>query len=294
MLSSYKRIVICVFLFIISFIYSANAAKLPFINKAKVRLSIPPGQSQYGEIVLENPTKETRSLRAYLEDWYYMPPNDGPKEFLPASTTPLSCASWITFSPAEFTIPAFGRQKINYSVKVPPEAKGGYYAVMFFEGIYGKMGEESKEGVGVGIDLAIRIASLFYVEAEGTVRKTVDIGNLNFKKENSTEPLLIQLDLRNTGNVDITAAGSYFIMDKQGMVVARGEFNNGYTFPGDSVKLTAKWKEPLRKGKYDAVFSIDIGKALEEAGVGRGPVITKEVEIEVGEEGQVIKAGRLK
>ncbi|MCX5701785.1 MAG: hypothetical protein NTW64_02245, partial [Candidatus Omnitrophica bacterium] len=69
--------------------------------------------------------------------------------------------------------------------------------------------------------------------------------------------------------------------------------NNVYTFPQDEAKLTTTWKEPLPEGAYDLVLTLDIGKALEEAGLGRGPVITKEAEIEIGKKGEVVRVGRL-
>lgn len=295
MISNKGRILFCLFIISISLIHSAWAINLPYINKAKVRLSILPGESKYGELIVDNPTPEAKSMRLYLEDWYYIPPGDGPKEFMPPNTTSLSCAPWITFSPQEFTIAPFGRQNVGYTVKVPAQAKGGYYAALFFESMFGKSpAAQDEQKIDVGINLAIRIASLFYIEAEGTIKRTAEISNLAFKKESAPGPLLIQMDLLNSGNVDITAGGSFHFIDKDGIPVARGEFKDMYTFPGDTVKLTATWKETLPVGKYDAIFTIDIGKALEEAGVGRGPVITKEAQIEIGKNGEVIRIGELK
>lgn len=278
------------FIFFIGLFNLSWAIELPSISKAKIRLSITPGKSSYGEIILENPSSEKRPMRVYLEDWYYLPVADGSKEFVPANTTPLSCASWITFSPAEFTLAPFGRQRVNYLVKVPPQTKGGYYTVLFFETALGEV-EAREEGVGAGINLAVRIAALFYIEVEGTINRTAVIENLTLKKDKG---LLVRLDFRNTGNIDITAGGSFHIMDKDGLIYARGEFNDVYTFPGDIAKLTANWKEPLSRGKYDLVLTLNIGKALEEAGMGRGLVTVKETSIEIGKEGEVVRVGQLK
>ena len=78
------------------------------------------------------------------------------------------------------------------------------------------------------------------------------------------------------------------------MVIARGVLNDVYTFPAASAKLAATLKESLPAGKYDLVFTIDLGKALEEANMGRGPVITKEAEISIGENGKILNIGQLK
>jgi P pilus assembly chaperone PapD len=267
----------------------AEAANV-FIKKPKVRAIIPPGGAKSGLIELENPSPEPLSIKVYLEDWVYGPLHDGTKEFSPPGTTPLSCTDWISFSPAEFVIPPFGRQNISYMIRVPPEAKGGHYATLFCENVLGSPDLQT----GIGMNIVIRVASLFYIEPEGTIKRQGEISNLSLTRGSQDSALTIDLGFKNTGNVDITVSGSYHIIDDQGMVLARGEFNNVYTFPQDTAKLATTWKEPLPKGVYDLVLTLDIGKALEEAGLGRGPVITKEAEIEIGKSQEVIKVTALK
>lgn len=143
------------------------------------------------------------------------------------------------------------------------------------------------------MNILIRVANIFYIEAEGSIKRQAEISNLSVLKSDQDKTLTIALNFKNTGNVDITTVGSYHIIDKQGMVLARGEFNNVYTFPGGIAKLTTTWKELLPEGAYDLVFTIDLGKASEEAGLGRGPVITKEAEIQIGKGGDVIKVTAL-
>ncbi len=285
------------FLFIILFSFlftffanlsSAHSGNLPFLNKSKIRVSVAPGGSDYGEIIVENYSEEERRMKLYLEDWYYIPGGDGAKEFLPAGTLSRSCASWISFSPAEFTIPPFGKQRVSYSIKAPQDAEsGGYYSALFFETIIGDMSRnEISEGQS-GLNLAVRVASLFYVEVSGNIRRTAEFENLALKRDNPNSPLLIELELLNTGNVDITAGGTFHIMDDQGVIYARGEFNKVYTFPKDKAKLVAKWKEDIKPGSYYLVLTLDLGKAQEELGIGRGPVITKEIKVDITQGGSV-------
>lgn len=288
-----ESVIILFLLFLSGFLSPANAVDLPDINKSKIRLSIAPGKAEYGDIIVENQSSEPRSMRVYLSDWDYLPAADGTKEFLPISSTPLSSAAWISFSPAEFTLPPFSKQKIDYSVKVPANASGGYYAALFFESIFGKT-QPAKEGMQVGMNLVIRIATLFYVDVEGTVNRTASVDNLVFKKETKNAQYSISLDFRNTGNVDISAGCTFHIMDDKGIVITRGQLNDVYTFPASSAKLTAKFKESLPKGEYNLVFTLDLGKALEEANMGRGPVITKEAEISIGENGEILNIGQLR
>ena len=285
----------CFFVIFVLIFLTTNswAIDLPRISQAKIRLSVPTGQTKYGEVTVENPGSEERSMRLYLEDWYYLPGSDGSKEFMPADSSLRSCASWISFSPAEFTLPPFGKQRVSYSVKVPEGKSGGYYEALFFENTAGAIGAP-QAGIGATMDLILRIAALFYVEVEGTVRRNAEFSNLVVEKESNRKPLTIKLDFKNIGNTDITTSSSYNIIDRKGMVYARGVFNDLYSFPGDSGKLIAVWKNDIPKGRYDLVMTFNLGKALEEANVGRGPVITKEAGIEIGENGDLVSVGELK
>ena len=279
-------------LFFSCFAINVRAAGIPYMDKAKIRISVAPGNRGYGEILMENPDVTERTMRLYLEDWYYLPAADGSKEFVAPGTYSRSCAPWITFSPAEFKIAPFGKQRINYSIKVPEDAVGGYYTALFFETLFAEAKNPEGE-MSVGIDLRIRVATLLYIEADGTVKRKAVIDNLKFENNLSSGKVLVKVDFANTGNVDITADGKFHIMDENGIVCARGEFNEIYTFPGDKAKLAASWKKPLSKGKYDLVATFNLGKALEETGFGRGPMVTKEASIEIGSGGEVLKVGPL-
>jgi hypothetical protein len=266
-----------------------RAAEVVRVDKTKIRLSIPAGATKVGVINIENPTEEPKTVRIYLNDWNYTAPFDGAKQFQPVGSSRFSCADWITFSPAEAYLGPYAKQKINYTVKMPKGVEGGHYALMFFESNLGK-----PESEGVGVSVAVRIATLFYIETEGTIKKEAELDNFLVERKSKEAPLNLSLDMKNIGNLDITAGGDYSIIDKKGMVFARGVFNNVYTFPGDTAKLTASWSLPIPKGVYDLVLTLDLGKAQEELDLGRGEIMVKETEISFDDNGQIIKIGELK
>jgi P pilus assembly chaperone PapD len=260
------------------------------INPTKVRLIIPAGGAKTGNIEVDNPSDESIIVKSYLEDWFYTSQHNGTKNFFPAGTTSLSCSDWITTSLSEFVIPPFAKQTIQYTVRVPEEASGGHYAVLFFESLLAKPDITDTAQLGV----VVRIGALFYIETKGTTKREAEIANLTLKRESPDGPLKMSLDFKNTGNVDITCAGTFHIMDNQGMIFSRGELDNVYLFPKETAKLTSSWKGALSKGQYSLVVTIDIGKALEEAQLGRGPVIIKEVDLEIGGRGEVLRIGELR
>lgn len=288
-----KKTFVLSFLLVTAILSFSFALELPSLDKPKVRLAIPPGETGFGEITLENRSSYVRTVKAYLEDWRYSSGGDGAKDFFAPNTLPLSASSWISFSPAEFNIPPFGRKTVSFSVKVPPSAKsGGYYSVLFFETVFQPQSDNLQENMlGAGIGLNIRIGSLFYIEVTGGIKREVSLENLMLKQDQ--KKLTLEVDLLNSGNVDITAATSYHIMSKEGIVVARGEFNDAYTFANDRVKLFSSWHDSLKPGQYSLVITCDIGKALEDTNFGRGPVVVKEATFEVNSSGQITQIGRL-
>lgn len=291
MTNSKKRILqlVLIALCLFSFTSSLFAIEVAQVEPAKVRLSVAPGTSKAGTIKVYNLSSDAKNIKAYFEDWVYLPVCDGTKDFRPAGTTKLSASDWITFSPSEFSVSPYGKQTVNYTVKVPQDASGGHYAVLFFESF---LQEPGKDEEGVNVDVAVRIASLFYVEPEGTVSRKLDINNL--KVSNDKNRFQINARLTNNGNVDINTKATFFVIDNKGMVFARGEFNEVYTLPGDAALMTGEYPKAIPPGKYDVVLTIDISKALEGSGIPKPPAITKELGIEVGEDGEVAVAEPLK
>lgn len=243
---------------IVVFIFSSVASSwaLGFgIDKPKIRLQVTPGGYDSGEIKVENRGKEPLPIKVYLEDWVYNQ-QGGSKEFMPKGTHALSCSNWITFYPADFTLPAGGSQVVRYTVNVPSEAQGGHYSVMFFETGGGEMEKVNPQGETVTVKVLNRVGALFYVEAQGKVSKTAEIKNLNIQQK--LNDLMFTADFVNTGNADINARGTLNVMDNEGMVYARAEFDEIYTLPKDKVTLRATAQSVnLKSGSYVLLITLE-------------------------------------
>ena len=142
-----------------------------------------------------------------------------------------------------------------------------------------------------GVSLDIRIGSLFYVDVQGTVDRKAQLTNFSVKKDPKNKYLLISSNFKNIGNADISTESTYAITDKSGMVYARGKFNPIFTLPGDNAQLEATWKEPIPQGTYTIILTVNLGKAIEEAELGRGPIMLQEATFEVNANGEVTKVG---
>jgi hypothetical protein len=259
-------------------------------NQSKIRLITPPGGAQTGVIEVENPSDTTLIVKVSIEDWKYTASHDGSKEFYPPGSTRFSCADWISFFPSQFILTPFSKQRVNYTAKTPAEFQEGRFAVMFFE----STGQEAAKSESVGMNLLIRIGTLFYLEPSGLTKRQGTLSKFSCFRKPEDSSLMITFDFTNTGNIDITTSATFNIIDNKGVVHARGAFNDAYTFQGETALLSAKWSESIPAGTYTLIITLDLGKALSELGLGRGPVIVKEAQIEIGSNGQVLNIGELK
>ncbi|MDD5132083.1 MAG: hypothetical protein PHH44_05420 [bacterium] len=269
---------------------SGSAAAILQVDPPKVFLTIAAGRSGSGKLTVRNPSEETIKVKLYTQDWKYSDLHDGTKVFFPIGTLPLSCANWISFSLSELEIPPEGQQDVYYTVKAPQDAVGGHFAVLFFEST---MSKPIPAG-NVSLGLVVRLGVIFYIETANNAVRTAEIENFSLKKQSNSKPLEISMDVKNTGNTDIIAKGTLHLINKKGVVFVRSALNKVYTLPTETAKLTGSWKEPLPKGTYDAILTIDIGKASQEEEWKADQVITKETEVEIGSSGEVLKAGELR
>lgn len=223
-------------------------------DSPKIRLSVRPGETKAGVIQINNSGNKQTKVKAYVSDWIYKPEGDGNKNFLPPGTTPLSCAKWINLTPTEFDLYPDESRSVNYIITVPKEAKGGHYAVIFFES---DMGIQDVKGTQVKV--RGRVGSLIYVESEGQVVRKGEITDLKVSPPKEGNPLTMEVAFANQGNVDLTAVGTFHVIDKSGNIYARDKLVDMYTLPGDSVKSVTKWSGTLQKGEYDLVLTYDLG-----------------------------------
>ncbi len=235
--------------------FEAYAATIR-INTPKVLLELEPGQTYAGEIVAENPTDEATKCRIYLEDWVYAPGGTGEKRFSPVGSTLTSAGKWITFSPVEEELKPFGRTTVHYTVTVPMDVKGAYYAVLFFETLLGTALNEE----GASVNVAGRIGALFFIEIKGTNVRKGEIQSVEITPPFENKPLTMLSIFHNSGNVDITVGGNFLILDQGGRIKARGDLNKIYTFPGATESSKTEWIGRLPKGAYQALLTYNLGK----------------------------------
>jgi len=244
---------------------TAEAHAQLFLEQGKITVSVSPGDHTNGTLLIHNTSSDVANIKVYWEDFEYKAPYDGSKDFLPAGTAPASASQWVAFSPQTFTLPAFGRQKIEYTISVPSTIQEGHYGVLFFERSSDPLSSDA------GLSLVTRVGCLFFIEPKNKSKKA-DLQNIAVKGNGITANFL------NQANVILIPRTTYYIMQDDGLVTLRGEAKKLYVPIGATAPLEIPLKKELKPGHYTLVVNSD----LEE-----GDVVVKEIDLAVDAAGQL-------
>lgn len=237
-----------------------------YVDKGKVELSVTPGEVIRDTITLSNTSDAAVKMTAYMEDFRYVPPYDGSKEFSPADTIDHSMGEWINFTPQEFTLPPFGRKEISFVITVPDSIEQGHYGVLFFE-------KDEPDAVdGKGVSIKTRVGTLFFLEPLSQVKRVVfnDV-----RLESNT----VKGNLVNRGNVTTVIKGIYYILGPDGRVADRGELTNYYLPQAATGSVSLRVPAKLNPGVYNMVMTFD----LED-----GDVLVKEIDFKIASDGETM------
>jgi hypothetical protein len=252
-----KLVVICTLIFVsLIFFKTSSCAFSLNVSPPSFRAVVEPGGSTSGIITVMNTSDNDIGINVYAEDWLYKP--DGSKSFHAAGTTPLSCAKWIRLFPKKFQIEPHGKMAVQYTISVPEDVKGGYYAVIFSESV--PLGKEGQEGE-MTVRFAGRLGTVVYLETEGRSTRKASVESLSITPPQSNKPLEMALSYKNNGNVWIGAEGTLNIMDGEGNIFGKERFGPVNTLPGDTAEAKVEWLGDLEEGTYYAVVTLDVGAA---------------------------------
>mgnify|MGYP001559914052 CR=1 FL=1 len=243
-----------IFLFCFVFFISDAAAFQFNVDPPKLILNVKPGEKKSGYIRITNTSaKGATHIKAYSLDLIYLP--DGSNDFVPLGSTPWSIGSWLKINPDEFDIPPGGEKTVRVQVDVPPEAKGGYYGVVFFENYSPYSAKKNQSTLTIGV----RIGTIILVESADTAVYEARFDAVSVvKKDNNYQ---LQCAVQNLGNILIRPFGTAQISDDKNNVVQTNKINPNKEgiFPRTTRKLSMNCSGPLKEGRYLARVLLDYG-----------------------------------
>jgi hypothetical protein len=245
MRSKIQILLFCILSFVI---LSSSAFALSInIDPSNINITLKPGETKDGEILVQNFGDGKIKVKAYSEDWIYA--SDGSKVFMKPGSSVYSCSSWIKLDPEQFDLASKEDKKVKYTITSPSNASGGHVSVIFFESVIDKY-----EGIAV----AGRIGAIVYQNTEGDVKESGEIRGFSVLTSEEGKPIVLQISFENNGNSYLAAKPSIKITDG-GKTVAEAQAMNMNTLPGDTKVSTVTINKPLTEGSYKAQLELNFG-----------------------------------
>ncbi|MCM8774396.1 MAG: hypothetical protein NC820_06660, partial [Candidatus Omnitrophica bacterium] len=254
-----RRLLFCFLFFVFLIFFPKFLLSQIIIDKAKIKLDVFEGQTISDSITVNNLSDREIKVKVYPQDFVYLPPFDGSKNFLPLGSTPNSCARWLNFPLQEFSLPPYGMKVFTYSINVPLGISGGYYAVLFFETSPTPFSMENKD---IELNFAQRVGCLFFLESENKIKRgEVDVVSI--------EDNFIEGNFWNRGNTILTPDTVFYIMDREGVVIDIGNLDTFYLPPQEKFTFSITLPDKLPQGEYTLVINFDL----------EGDFIVKEIDL---------------
>jgi len=248
------------------------------ISPSVIRLTGKPGQSQRSTVrVMNNGESPTRVMTEVNDVGNIVDPQGKlSRQFFPPGTLPFSCAKWTLLQEGEFTLDPHTTKEVPLLVSPPADSTGGSVCVVFFRGIplAERTASDQPQEAKAVIQIQPRLGAMIFYEIEGTVKRTGSLLSLAHQPPNAKEPLRILYVFKNTGNADILITGTFYILDPNKALAAKGELKPVRTFPGDEGAGETEWAGTLAPGHYKMVITFELGPGSQE-------VIVKELEFDV-------------
>lgn len=224
------------------------------ISPPDVNLVLNRGEVYQGETNILGSNNEATEINAYANDWSLN--TSGNYQFLPLGTLKRSASPWISFTPKKFNLPPQRGQKIAYTIKVPQDANGSYWAVLMF----GTRPTLTPGKEQMQITMSARVAYVIRIDILGSPPGVGSIERFQLSWNANQKKIDAKIRIRNSGISFIRFKGRIELKDRQGKKVGVIPFNEGLVLPDHSREFfLADSDLKLAPGYYIGLAIADFG-----------------------------------
>ncbi len=244
----------CILLFCITLLAPVLALDLG-ISPPDINIKINRGEQYKGELYVFGSENEAIQVKVYPMDWSLS--TIGNYQFLPMGTIKRSAASWVSFFPRTFNLPPKRGQKIEYTIKVPNDAWGSYWAALMVE----TNPTASSPPGQFQVMMAGRVAYIIRIDINGSPLGTGKIERLKLDWDQEQSKLEASLRIKNSGASMLRFKGRLELKDSQGKAVTSIPFREGYILPDYTREFSlTDHKINLKPGFYIGLAIADFGE----------------------------------
>jgi len=256
-----KKILLIILINLLVYSFLTSSCLALRVSPVEFNLKIPPGETKTLTFSVMNDTPSPQIYTFYAADWYRNEKGDNLffENSTPKRIENYSCKDWIEISRARLEIPPDSAETVKFNLKVPPQAKGTYWAIIFVEGM-----PRPVKHRGYTVMAVPRIGLKVYQTPPGTAVKEGRVIGMKLESDN---PLAFSLTFENSGNCNLRPRGYIQIKDVRGKTVRKISISPFPILPGFKRILHIKDKDtPLSPGVYQALGVIDYGGELRRSG----------------------------
>jgi len=214
-----------------------------------------PGQTQNGNIIISNPTKERTQVKVYITDYRF--DADGKTSYGDPSTNPRSNARWIDMGSEIITIEAQESYELNYFINVPQDStlNGTYWSMVMIQEVV------EREGSGPESGLHMRTATRTGIQMITNInRETItDITIIDSRLRQTESQNFLVCDIQNTGNTLVITDFQVELYNFDGNCLGIYSGEQRAVYPKMSTRLQVELGD-VSPGKYKALIILDCGK----------------------------------
>ncbi|GBC75930.1 hypothetical protein HRbin07_00122 [bacterium HR07] len=226
------------------------------ISNIEFDLALPRGASETLAFQVLNNEADPLEIQISVADW----DRDitGENRFYPPGTLPRSLAPWLSVSPLRFDLTPNEQKEIRFSIKIPSEITGTYWAAIMVEAA---PKQTQPQPPGTTVVVRRRFAVKVLETPPGTGTKDGRISLLDVRGLN---PPNIFIEFENRGTVHTPEVkGRIEIRDEKGATLEKLDVESFPTLPGAKrlLKITSARKKGdlLPPGKYLILAILDYG-----------------------------------
>jgi hypothetical protein len=224
------------------------------ISPPDISIKIDRGATYTGEIFVFGSDDETVNVNVYKSDWLLT--SSGNYQFLPMGTIKRSASPWITLNINKLSLPPKAGQKIAYSLKVPSNASGSYWAAIMFSTI-----PEAVQGKKqIQIAVSGRVAYIMRIDINGSPSGIGNIDRFNLRWDKENKKVMSVMRIKNNHDSFVRFRGRLELRDSQGKLVAVLPFSEGLVLPESSREFDLQdYRLEFKPGFYVALAIADLG-----------------------------------
>lgn len=178
-----------------------------------------------------------------------------------AGTLPRSLAPCINFSPFDFVLNPGQKQKVNFTVNLPPEEKGPHWTIFLITTSASVTSEfEIEENKRIIFSTSVAYAVKVRQVDPVTARSEGKIVWADVVVSEGSETLVeVVADFENTGTTFLKVGGRIEFRDQRGSTVDTMQVRNFTVLPGAKRRIRSNHKKELPPGEYIALVILDFG-----------------------------------